>query len=97
MSQVADIGRECSFILNLEQKKNKIVAKLGWVEGVALCCINMYIHRSSVPGVSRRGGGEVSEEAICLSAHAPSAPTDIDLVLGTQLLLSSEVEEKQDG
>ena len=45
----------------------------------------------------RRGGGEVSEEAICLSTHAPSAPTDIDLVLGTQLLLSSEVEERQDG
>ena len=45
----------------------------------------------------RRGGGEVSEEAICLSTHARLAPTDIDLVVGTQLLLSSEVEERQDG
>ena len=60
----------------------------------------MYIHSSSVAGVSRRGGGEggeVTEEAICLSTHARWAPTDIDLVLGTQLLLSSEVEERQDG
>ena len=62
-----------------------------------LCCINMYIQCWSVSGVPRRGGGEVSEEAICLSTHAPLAPTDIDLVLGTQLLLSSEVEERQDG
>ena len=60
----------------------------------------LYIYPHSLcRSVGGEGGGgeEVSEEAICLSAHAPSAPTDIDLVLGTQLLLSSEVEEKQDG
>ena len=36
-------------------KNNEIVAKLGWVDGGVLCCINMYIHCSSVPSV---GGGE---------------------------------------
>ena len=61
---------------------------------VALAC---YIFTLSVSECRRGEGAEVTEEAICLSTHAPWAPTDIDLVLGTQLLLSSEVEEKQDG
>ena len=83
--------------MNNPLKTNEVIAKLGWVDDGELCCINMSIHCRSVAGVLVRGGGEVTEEAICLSTHAPSAPTDIDLVLGTQLLLSSEVEERQDG